>query len=345
MLGPRITTRRLAHFCRRVGTSLEAGIDVRRVLSRECQRATWRERPALKRLEQRVAGGDSLDDALAATDGLFPPMVHGMVHVGEESGKLDQAFLKLAEHYERQLALRRTFLAGIVWPMIQLAAAVFIVGLLIWIMGMVSEMVGEDVDLLGLGLIGNQGLMIYVMIVVGTALAILILYRAAAVGMVWMRPVQRVILSVPVLGKALRTLALARMAWTLSLTLNTSMDTIRAVQLAVKNSQNVIFTSGMNRIAAVIRQGRSISEGLRAAGGYPQEFIDAIEVGEDTGQLSESMDHLSRLYEDRAKAALAALTVFAGFLVWGLVAVLIIAIIFRLALFYIGQINSVLNGI
>src|SRR5688572_10300508 len=133
MFAAHISTRRLAQFCRRVGVSLKAGIDLRKVLDREVERAARGERRGLTQIRQAVAGGSSLDAAFATSNGLFPPMVHGMVRVGEQSGRMDEAFLKLAEHYERQLSLRRTFLAGIIWPMIQLGAAIFVVGLVIWI--------------------------------------------------------------------------------------------------------------------------------------------------------------------------------------------------------------------
>lgn len=344
MFAPHYSTRRLAQFCRRVGVSLAAGIDVRKVLDRELERATRGERSGLDQIRQQVASGNSLHAAFAASGALFPPMVHGMVQVGEQAGRMEEAFLKLAEHYERQISLRRTFLAGIVWPMIQLGAAIFVVGLVIWIMGMVSEMVGQEVDILGLGLVGNRGLMIYVMLLIGIAIAGLVVYRAAAAGLAWLRPLQRAVMAIPVLGHSLKTLALARLAWTLAVTHETGMDTIRAMTLAVSNAQNVVFTASLEKVLAVIRRGGTISQGLLAAGDYPQDFVDALEVGEDTGQISEAMAHLSTLYEERAKAALGAMAVFAGFVVWGIVAAIIITLIFRFAFFYIGQINNALNG-
>ncbi|MCA9271385.1 MAG: type II secretion system F family protein [Planctomycetales bacterium] len=345
MFSARLNSRPLAAFCRRVGTSLEAGLEVRKVFEREAERARWRQRPALVQIHQAVARGESVADAFRAAPAPFPPLLLEMIHVGELSGKLDQAFLRLAEHFERQVSLQRTFLAGIVWPMIQLAAALTVVGLVIWVTGLIGEMTGQQVDILGLGLVGNRGLAIYAVSLVGLALAGLLFYKAAVAGYAVMKPVQRLLMAVPVLGTSLRTLALARMAWTLSVTTDTSMDAIRAAQLALRNARNVVYSSQTEQVATVMRQGRPVSEALRKAGGYPDDFLDAIEVGEDTGQLSESMERLSRLYEERAKAALAALAIVAGFLVWGLVALFIIVLIFRFALFYIGQINNVLNDI
>ena len=60
---------------------------------------------------------------------LFEPrqrvlLVVAMVSVGEATGKVAESFLRLANHYERGLGLRRMFLAGITWPVIQLVATI-----------------------------------------------------------------------------------------------------------------------------------------------------------------------------------------------------------------------------
>ena len=52
------------------------------------------------------------------------------------------------------------------------------------------------------------------------------------------------------------------------------------------------------------------------------------------------MAHLSRQYQEQARAALATLTMLAGFAVWVVVAGLIIVLIFRLFLFYLGMITA-----
>lgn len=300
----------------------------------------------MESIRQSIAGGSTVADAFAQVDGFFPPLVPSMVHVGEMGGKLDQAFLRLADHYERQIELRRTFLAGILWPMIQLGIALAIIGLLIWIMGALGDSLrdvnNEPVDFLGVGLRGTTGLMVYLSLLVGVAIFGVLIFKATTASANAFRPLQRMIMTVPVLGTAIRTLALARIAWTLSITTNTSMDAIQCITLALRNAQNVVYASTIEPIAAVIRHGRPMAEALRSTGEFPVDFVDAVEVGEDTGQLSESMDRLSRNYEDQAKAALKALAVLAGFAVWGLVALFIIALIIRMALWYVNQINSLL---
>lgn len=318
-------------------------------MEREEQRAALGERRPMESIRRAVAGGSSVTDAFATVDGFFPPLVHGMVHVGEQAGQLDQAFLRMAEHYERQISLRRTFVAGIIWPMIQLVAALAIIGLLIWLMGALGDSMrdvnGDPVDFLGLGLRGTQGLLIYLSGLTGIAIVGLLLYKAGTASVAAFRPLQRMFMAIPVLGTSIRALALSRMAWTLAVTTNTSMSAVESISLAIRNAHNVVLAATIEPVAQVIREGRPMAEALRSTGEYPEDFVDAIEVGEDTGQVSEAMDRLSRQYEEKAKAALAALAVLAGFFVWGLVALFITALIIRLALWYVGQINSLLDGI
>ena len=94
-----------------------------------------------------------------------------------------------------------------------------------------------------------------------------------------------------------------------------------------------------------LARGGSITEGLRAAGGFPVEFLDAVHVGEESGRLSETLEGLSKRYEQQAETRLAVLTMLSGFAVWGLVAMVLIAMIFRLAMFYLGTIQGALDGI
>jgi type II secretory pathway component PulF len=58
-------------------------------------------------------------------------------------------------------------------------------------------------------------------------------------------------------------------------------------------------------------------------------FLDAVQVGEDSGRLIQSMRHLSAEYQDESRVAMHTLTLLLGYAVWGLVAVVIIFLIFR----------------
>ena len=162
-MAPRIGLKPLAMFCRRLGTSLSAGIDIRKTISNEVSSGSNRVyRAQMEQVLRGVSAGDSLSDAFSATDQFFPSFFREMVEVGEKTGTLDRVLSMLADHYEQLLRLRSIFFVGITWSVIQLALAIVIIGILILVLGFVSDMTGETTDILGFGLVGLPGFIRYV---------------------------------------------------------------------------------------------------------------------------------------------------------------------------------------
>jgi type II secretory pathway component PulF len=344
LFSPHINIKRLAGLCRRLGTALGAGIDVRTAWAQEAERATGRAaREQFRTVSEAVQRGESMADALAATGDFFPPLFRELVEVGEQAGHLSEVFARLADHYEGRLQLRRVFLGTIAWPLVELGAAVLIIGCLIVALGVIEHITGTRVDPLGLGLIGVPGLVKYVALLATLGVLFFVVLQAARRGLAWTGPIQRGVLRLPVVGKALQTLALARLAWALYLTLNTEMDVRRALRLSLRATHNARYTDRIQLIETEITAGNSIHEAFSSAGCFPTDFLDAIAVGEQSGELVESMGRLSRLYQDQARTALAALNVLAGFAVYAAVALVIILLIFRLAGFYLGTLKEVLK--
>ena len=344
LFSARISLKELAGLSHRLATSLEAGIDMRAVWRREASgsaRSSLRSR--FKTIDRAVADGRSLAEAFNSTGDFFPPLFRELTNVGEHSGRLPDVFSQLHRHYLDQIKRRRIFLAAIAWPALQLIIAILVVGFLIWILGVIGKSTGTTFDILGFGLVGSSGLAVYAAFVSGVGIVALLLGRAISRGLLWTRPIQRLALKIPVLGKALRTLALARLAWALHLTMNTGMDVRRAVRLSLQVAGNALYTDLMKPIDRWLSAGSSLHEAFVNTAAFPVEFLDALDIGERSGKLVESMDHLAAQYRDRAKAALAALTMLAGFAVWCMVAVLIIALIFRIFMFYVGTLYNALN--
>jgi type IV pilus assembly protein PilC len=340
MFSPRIGTNHLVGLCRRLSTALEAGIDARTIWAREAQRATGFLKSRLLDISDAANQGQSLRYALALTGDYFPSIFREMAAVGEQTGHLDAVFAQLADHYQTQVTMRRSFLGVIAWPVIELVLSLGVIGLAIWL----PSMMGLNVDLLGFGLTGNRGLVIYVMFLAMVAVSIWLLLRAARRGVVWTRPIQRLVLKIPGIGGPLQTLALSRLAWTLHLTMNTSMDVRRSLALSLRSTQNARYVDQIPTIDAEILGGNTISESFRVAGGYPADFLDTLAVGEQSGKMVESMGTLARQYQDRARMAMTALAVVAGVAVMLLIAGLIIAMIFRIFITsYLGPINEALK--
>lgn len=329
---PRISTKQLAQLCHRLGLSLEAGIDLRTILRREAERSQGALRSRLQSISDDIDQGASISEAIANTHGYFPVLMRELVRVGEETGHIDSIFMQLAEHYREQLDLRRKFLGSISIPVFQLVIALAVIGGLIWVMGILREITGnKSLDLLGFGLVGESGLMTYLTFLGLAAVGIALAIRAIGRGAIWIRPVQYFVMRLPGVGGALRTLALARLTWSMHLTMNAGMEIRRALRLSLQSTHNISFTDHIETIDDAILAGDSLHEAFAATPGYPPEFLDSLAAAEESGRIVETMAVLSRQYQERAKDAIAILTKIAGGVVWAVIACMIIFMIFRIA--------------
>lgn len=337
----------LAQWCRRMATALDAGINVRKVLAREADSAYGRLGRELRKIHEAIGDGDTLEEALNDTGEFFPLLVRRLVAVGERTGQLPEVLQQLAEHYEEQLGLRREFLSRLTWPLMQLTAAIFIVGFLIYVLGVIGSMTGgPPQDVLGIGLVGTTGTIIYFVSVFGIIAGLFIAYRLLTQSLAGTRAWHSLLLALPVAGPAFRTLALSRLAWTLALTEETSLDLREAIPLALGATDNACFAAQAPQVVAAVEAGSPLSEALSRAGRYPVEFLETLMVGEESGQIAESMARLARQYRDEATRAMATLSTVAGFVVWAIIAGIMVVAIFRIFhTMYLGPLNEALKGI
>ncbi len=345
MLGTsQIGLKALAQLCRRLAIATEAGIDIRKIWEREAASEPSAMRWRLAKVRDGVAAGQNLTEIFARFGNYFPVLFRELVHVGEQTGSLAEVFARLADYYEHRLTVRRIFLVAMIWPMLQLAGAVMVIGIFILVMGFVGQSQGSStIDPLGLGLSGTSGFLTYVVFLgfVGTIVALLI--WAMQRGLLWTRPLQHGLMRIPGVGRCLKTLAVARLAWVLHLTLNVEMDLRRVLPLALRSTGNDYYICHTESVVADVVGGYQIHEAFHRTGAFSPDFLDAMEIGEQSGQLVESMGRLSKQYEAQAKTALATLATLVGMGVWAIVAGTIIFFIFRLAFFYIGAINDAVN--
>jgi len=337
---PQLSNKALTELCHRLAVETDSGIDVRRTWQREAEMARGRIQPYYAQIRDSVARGDSLSQALSQTGNVFPMLFREMTKVGEETGTLGRVFYRLEGHYRRQVHAQRIFLGAIAWPMLELAFAIFVIGVLIWILGMIPTSGGERIDPLGWGLMGTRGLLIYANFIIAVGLCIAGVAFAIQRGMLWTRPLQRGLMMLPGIGNALQKIALARLTWALHLAMNVDMDVRRVVPLVLRATGNDYYIRHTDQVVTDVAAGHPLHEALAATGAFPSDFLDALEIAENSGRTVESMERLSNRYDSEAATAINVISVLLGVMVAGLVMGIIIYMIFRLAGFYIGTINE-----
>ncbi|HAN98155.1 MAG TPA: hypothetical protein DCQ98_12315 [Planctomycetaceae bacterium] len=326
----RITISQLAKLCRRIGTGVDAGLDDRSLWRRETERGTPEHRRRIAPVADRLDRGDSVADSLAAADDYFPDLFIEMVRMSERSGRQGAVYRRLAEHYEHLIALRNSFLGMLWWPLLELTAAVVVIGLLILVLGWVASWTGTPpIDLFGLGLSPNGNFALYafgVLVVVGSISSVIL---GLARGWFGAAPTA-LAMRVPVLGQTLRLMGLSRMAWSFGMAIDSGMPAQACMQLGLASSQNAYFRSLEPQICGAIAGGAEFHQALARTAAFPDDFVDAVEAGELSGTVTETLERLSDDYRSRAENLFKFVTVVGGFIVMAIVGLVIAAAIILL---------------
>ena len=115
-----------ARMARTMSTLLGSGIpmiEALEIVSQTMGNVYFRE--ALLDAKDDVAMGESLSVSLERS-GLFPPLVHQMVYIGEETGDIEEMLTKLAEYYEEEVEITTQQIMAAVEPMIIIVLALIV---------------------------------------------------------------------------------------------------------------------------------------------------------------------------------------------------------------------------
>jgi type IV pilus assembly protein PilC len=261
--------------------------------------------------------------------------------VGEQTGKLDEVLFQLADHYERLQTLLRNFMLGIAWPMFEFAVAILVIAFVIWAPTALS---GQEIDALGIGLTGGDGAVCYLVIVaVLGALAAACIY---ALVRGWFGPGPLAVARrLPLVGRCLECLALARCSWVLALAHESGMSARKTARLALAASHHPLYRGKAQQIDAVLADSRPFHEAFHEAMVFPNDFLDALHTAELSGTITETMTRKTQDYEKESSSLLTKISVIAGALVFLMVMVFMVIMIFTLFFkVYLNPINDILNS-
>jgi type IV pilus assembly protein PilC len=335
----------LITLCHSLRHYLSAGLTLREVFRQQAKRGPGPVRPVAERISQDLEKGEDLESALKSEQHAFPPLFLALASVGEESGSLPEVFTELEKYYDLQQKLRRQFLGQIAWPVFQLCAAIVVITLLILVMGLIADKRpgGKPFDPLGLGLLGPSGAIIFVTVVLLIFLLLAFVYYGGKHLLRQKGLVDNFLLRLPVLGPTLRALALTRFCLGLRLTLETGMPIARALELSLRATDNDAFAAKTQEVRDSLRAGDEVAEALAKTRLFPEEFQNVIATAEESGRLTEVLEHQTKYYQEESSRRLTVLTHVAGWCVWLAVAVLIIIAIFRIFFTVIGLPDQLLS--
>ncbi len=339
---PQISWTALAAFSRSMARMLEAGVEIRKSLQTSSrQSADNRLAGAIEKVIRSIASGSTFSESFAKEGELFPPLFRDLISVGEQTGSAPEVFAALAKYYESRVKQVREFRAAISWPVIQLIAAIGIVGLLIFILGLLPPMPdGKPFDVIGIGLYGASGATTWFVGWGVAAAAGFVLWKFISNNVGGQMMLHPMLLGIPVLGPCMRSFAISRFSWCFALTQQAGMSIRPSLECSLKATANGGFISAQPLIWDELSKGETLTDALTTSKLFPVEYLQLVDTAEQTGTVPEQLDRMSHLFEEDAQRSMNRLTAFFSAGVWVSVAMLVIFFIMRLALMYVGMLND-----
>jgi type IV pilus assembly protein PilC len=291
-----------------------------------------------------IKSGGDITSAFESHEGFFPSLFVDMIRVGEESGNLPEVLKALAAHYENNIRLRKDFVSQITAPLIQLTMAILVIAALILILGWIAESTQRTTDVLGWGLLGEKGAMIWLG---GWAMAIVsgvIIYQLLSASLAGQKAIHRFLMNIPVLGSCMKSFAIARFSWAYYLTQQAGIGVLKSLDASLRATSNGAFIAAAPGIIGDVKEGHTLSDALERCKLFPIEFIEMVMVSETSGTVPEALERLSPQFEEDARRSLKALTAALGWLIWLAVAGFIVFIVFTIVLWYLSLLNDALNA-
>jgi type II secretory pathway component PulF len=301
-------TQAIATWARTVATLLEAGMPLDRALAFG---ATHAAHPAVASassdVRSDVQNGSTLADALRKRSAVFGALVPAMAAAGEESGALDQAMARLADHLDEANDLRAQVRSALVYPAIMAgASAAGIAVLLAFVVPRFAAMLQETGGTLPLStrvLVGaSRVLTAWWWLWVVLALGVIVALRAWLGDGANRRRFHAARLRWPVIGPIESAFATARFTRSLGMLLASGMPVLGALRIARGTVTNVALGASLDQASEDVSHGVRIATALAPV--LPPLGAQLLAVGEETGRLSELARQVADTYERELTRAL-----------------------------------------
>lgn len=281
----------------RAGVTLSMAMDV--IVNSEKNR---RYKKIYRAILTDLYGGASLADSMRTFDA-FPEVMVNMVTSGEQTGKLDWAFGKVSELFEKELSLSGKISSAFAYPLflIGLMIALFVVMTVVVLPKFTGmyEMFGGELPALTQAMINLSDFMIHY----GWILAIVIGVIVGAV-MLLLKFVPAVknifssyVLKIPVYGRLTMVSNTCSFSQIASALLQAGVEVVESVRIAASVIKNRYIANAVEGAMDNVAQGSKLCTALQKINIFEPLFISMIQIGEEASMLPDTFQKMADLYE------------------------------------------------
>lgn len=256
----------------------------------------------LKQIRANVSDGKSLTESMREHPEVFPPLHTSMVQAGERAAFLEDVLRSLSEFLERLDELRGKVMGALIYPALLVA-----VGLAVMMAALVFFVPRFEPLLSGV----KKPLPTEVVFLLSRAARLygvwIILGIGGLVSLIWnrlrseraRRKIEQWRLKVPVVGDALRLLAITRFCRILGTMLTNGVPLLQALRISKDATGSNLMAERIADAVESVRDGKRLSEPLSVGSFIPEQILAMITVAEESNKLDKVLLQIADTVERR----------------------------------------------
>lgn len=293
----------LSIFTRQMYTLYSSGVSLTMAL-RQLSQTTFSPKlsEALFGMVESLEGGKDLATAMQSYPSVFTPLMISMVRIGQDSGRLDEAFNNLYQYLELESGAIKQIKTIFRYPAIVLLALIFATAIIvIFVIPTFAHVFAQaniPLPLFTQVLISITQFIAHYWYVIILLLSLIIwgvlYYLHTPTGKYQWGKHQ---LNLPVIGNLLRRIVLLRFAQSFSVVVKSGIPLIEGLNLVSQSIQNTYAQDQIHKMRAEIQRGKTLTQAALTISLFTPLELQMLSVSEETGELSNMLDHLSRYYQ------------------------------------------------
>jgi type IV pilus assembly protein PilC len=237
-----------------------------------------------------LAAGHTIGEAFTMLPSIVTPLEAAVVSAVEKGGHLERGLTELSEYFGALHQARIKIRDRCAYPIGLLHFGIIALN--------IPTLVLKDAHQFWHD-VGTALFFFYALIAI-VALAVPLVREGAA----GIPGLDRMLISIPVLGSIRRGFALSRFCTVYGMQLDAGINVIDSVISAGHSSVSGLVRSAVDRAIPQIRAGSQVGPLLAASEAFPSDLTQALIIGEETGSLDDELRRMAKEFRDRALVAL-----------------------------------------
>lgn len=256
----------------------------------------------LREIRGAVADGKSLNESMKQFSEVFPQLHISMVQAGERASMLETVLRSLSSFIERMDELQSKVLGAMIYPALLVTVGLGVmVGALIFFVPKFEPLLANVQQALPTKLIFTLSLILrsywhFVAIaLVAGIFALFSVFKSESAK----RAFERWRMKVPVIGGALRMVAITRFCRILGTMLTNGVPLLQAMKIAQGATGSTLMADRIAEATESVREGKSLTAPLAVGGLFPEQILAMLAVAEESNQLEKVLLQIADTVERR----------------------------------------------